>query len=222
MKHYQFPARAFLGWIRICRPGSILGPQQQFLLDMQAHMFQAGAAMRRLPASPSLQMVSRGDAERATLQAKFSSGERPHAEQCEDVGQGERLRNAKRFVSARRGNAARTSAPGDVGATRTAGIPLEMVLPPVSRQGGGAGLVLEQLPACIGKQQRLLLTDGQRQQNRGKAWLALPHFLGARQDPPRSQRRTSSLAADHRVRSAPLPVDNYANRHNARYQGLAD
>ena len=26
MKHYRFPAAAFIGWIRICRPGSILGP----------------------------------------------------------------------------------------------------------------------------------------------------------------------------------------------------
>ena len=27
MKHYKFPAAAFIGWIRIARPGSILGPQ---------------------------------------------------------------------------------------------------------------------------------------------------------------------------------------------------
>ena len=26
MKHYRFPATDFIGWIRICRPGSILGP----------------------------------------------------------------------------------------------------------------------------------------------------------------------------------------------------
>lgn len=26
MKHYKFPAAAFIGWIRIVRPGSILGP----------------------------------------------------------------------------------------------------------------------------------------------------------------------------------------------------
>jgi cell division cycle 14 len=31
MKHYRFPARALIGYIRICRPGSILGPQQQFI-----------------------------------------------------------------------------------------------------------------------------------------------------------------------------------------------
>lgn len=26
MKHYGFPAAAFIGWIRLARPGSILGP----------------------------------------------------------------------------------------------------------------------------------------------------------------------------------------------------
>jgi cell division cycle 14 len=31
MKHFRFPAEAFIGYIRICRPGSILGPQQQYL-----------------------------------------------------------------------------------------------------------------------------------------------------------------------------------------------
>jgi cell division cycle 14 len=31
MKHYRFPAEAFIGYIRICRPGSVLGPQQQYL-----------------------------------------------------------------------------------------------------------------------------------------------------------------------------------------------
>lgn len=27
MKHYGFPAAAFIGYVRLCRPGSILGPQ---------------------------------------------------------------------------------------------------------------------------------------------------------------------------------------------------
>jgi len=31
MKHFRFPAAAFTGWIRISRPGSILGPQQHWL-----------------------------------------------------------------------------------------------------------------------------------------------------------------------------------------------
>lgn len=31
MKHFKFPARAFIGWIRLCRPGSIHGPQNIYL-----------------------------------------------------------------------------------------------------------------------------------------------------------------------------------------------
>lgn len=40
MKHYRFCAADFIGWIRIMRPGSILGPQQQYLLQMQKTMFR--------------------------------------------------------------------------------------------------------------------------------------------------------------------------------------
>lgn len=40
MKHYRFCAADFIGWIRVIRPGSILGPQQQFLLQMQRTMFK--------------------------------------------------------------------------------------------------------------------------------------------------------------------------------------
>lgn len=42
MKHFRFPAAAFIGWIRICRPGSVLGPQQQWLNMMQDKMFALG------------------------------------------------------------------------------------------------------------------------------------------------------------------------------------
>jgi len=37
MKHYQIPAEAFIGWIRIVRPGSILGPQQFYLPKMESN-----------------------------------------------------------------------------------------------------------------------------------------------------------------------------------------
>ena len=46
MKHYRFPARAFIGYIRICRPGSILGPQQTFLLQEQDKYFKIGDQYR--------------------------------------------------------------------------------------------------------------------------------------------------------------------------------
>lgn len=35
MKHFKFNAADFIGWIRLCRPGSILGPQQYFMLNME-------------------------------------------------------------------------------------------------------------------------------------------------------------------------------------------
>lgn len=40
MKHYYFNAADFIGWIRIARPGSILGPQQHFLIEMEKIMKQ--------------------------------------------------------------------------------------------------------------------------------------------------------------------------------------
>jgi cell division cycle 14 len=47
MKHFKFPADAFIGYIRICRPGSILGPQQQFLCDIQEKYFKKGEKFRK-------------------------------------------------------------------------------------------------------------------------------------------------------------------------------
>ena len=38
IKHYGFNAADFIGWIRLCRPGSILGPQQYFLLEMEKEL----------------------------------------------------------------------------------------------------------------------------------------------------------------------------------------
>lgn len=38
MKHYKIPARLWIGWNRLVRPGSILGPQQKFLIDMEEEM----------------------------------------------------------------------------------------------------------------------------------------------------------------------------------------
>lgn len=46
MKHYRFPAAYFIGWIRLCRAGSILGPQQQWLIKIQDKMFSEGNIFR--------------------------------------------------------------------------------------------------------------------------------------------------------------------------------
>lgn len=78
-KHYQFPGRAYIGWNRICRPGAILGPQQQFLCDMEREMFQLGASQR-------VNLVREEGIRR----------ELKDSERREDVGQGDRLTAAKR------------------------------------------------------------------------------------------------------------------------------
>ena len=43
MKHFGFTANEAMGWMRICRPGSIIGPQQQFLADQEKLMHRLGA-----------------------------------------------------------------------------------------------------------------------------------------------------------------------------------
>ena len=48
MKHYQFPAPALIGWMRLCRPGMVLGPQQYFLCKMQDQMMKEGQEEKRV------------------------------------------------------------------------------------------------------------------------------------------------------------------------------
>ena len=47
MKHYSFPPAEFIGWIRICRPGSILGPQQSYIVSMSSKCVQWGEDVRK-------------------------------------------------------------------------------------------------------------------------------------------------------------------------------
>lgn len=46
MKHFGFTGLEFIAWARMCRPGSVLGPQQQFLLDMQETCWKWGENFR--------------------------------------------------------------------------------------------------------------------------------------------------------------------------------
>lgn len=75
MIHHRFPARAFMGWIRTCRPGSILGVQQEYLCQME-HALLAPPSPSRGMARPQFMLTD----------------EMMHKE---DVGQGERLSKAK-------------------------------------------------------------------------------------------------------------------------------
>ncbi|KAM4623309.1 dual specificity protein phosphatase CDC14AB-like [Polymixia lowei] len=46
MKHFRFTAAEAVAWIRICRPGSIIGPQQIFLEEKQHSMWVQGDVHR--------------------------------------------------------------------------------------------------------------------------------------------------------------------------------
>lgn len=41
MKHDKFTSKEAIGWLRICRPGSVIGPQQQFMDSIQHKMWRA-------------------------------------------------------------------------------------------------------------------------------------------------------------------------------------
>jgi cell division cycle 14 len=46
MKHYKFTAAEAIGWMRLCRPGMVIGPQQHFLQDIEQEMWHDGEVMR--------------------------------------------------------------------------------------------------------------------------------------------------------------------------------
>ncbi|EIE26795.1 cell division cycle protein 14, partial [Coccomyxa subellipsoidea C-169] len=46
MKHYGFTPEEAMGYIRICRPGSVIGPQQNFLIAKAKQLQQEGRAFR--------------------------------------------------------------------------------------------------------------------------------------------------------------------------------
>lgn len=45
MKHHQFTAEEAIGWLRLCRPGSIVGPQQHFLRSRQQQLWNAHSSI---------------------------------------------------------------------------------------------------------------------------------------------------------------------------------
>jgi len=47
MKHYKWTAEEAICWLRLCRPGSVIGPQQDFVVEHQAKMWEAGEKYRQ-------------------------------------------------------------------------------------------------------------------------------------------------------------------------------
>jgi len=47
MKHFGWTANEVMGYMRVCRPGSILGPQQNYLKDNEKAIWRMGELYRR-------------------------------------------------------------------------------------------------------------------------------------------------------------------------------
>ena len=96
MKHYRFPARAFIGYIRICRPGSILGPQQTFLLQEQDKYFKLGEQYRAKKGIGNKLIVKlEGLNLEDNNNVKYSENDKKIIEKG-DTGQGSRLNKEKK------------------------------------------------------------------------------------------------------------------------------
>ena len=97
MKHFGFPPAAYIGWIRIARPGSILGPQQNYLISMDKRMMDAGGAKKR---DELFKMVNTNQAtigmQNLSLNDPGYSAEEKKVAMYGEKGQGEYLTDAKR------------------------------------------------------------------------------------------------------------------------------
>ncbi|OMJ65716.1 hypothetical protein SteCoe_30415 [Stentor coeruleus] len=101
MKHFDFPAADFIGWIRLCRPGSVLGPQQQFLVEMETEVRKWAQEYRALRAD--LKMISPDKREESKavgirkIDTKLEMSPAEHFVSIHgDYGQAERLVSAKK------------------------------------------------------------------------------------------------------------------------------
>ena len=73
MKHYKFTAPEAIAWMRICRPGMVIGPQQHFLQDIEQRMWHEGNVMKlKPPHRPSFTTTSA-----ATTTAAAAAGPKP-------------------------------------------------------------------------------------------------------------------------------------------------
>ena len=95
MKHYRFPARAFIGFIRICRPGSILGPQQAFLVQEQEKYFKLGDEYRAKKGISDKLIIKLENMNLDEEKVGYTDNDRDIIEKG-DTGQGNRLTKEKK------------------------------------------------------------------------------------------------------------------------------
>ena len=66
IKHYGFTAEEAMAYIRVCRPGSVIGPQQHYLMQYAPRLLHEGRALRhaaslRAELDGGVDLVERGD-----------------------------------------------------------------------------------------------------------------------------------------------------------------
>lgn len=66
MKHYKFTAEEVIAWLRICRPGSVIGPQQDFVKQWEQKMWEEGEVFRKQRGLRLLYDADRKDPEQDT------------------------------------------------------------------------------------------------------------------------------------------------------------
>jgi len=88
MKHYGFTAKEVIAWMRICRPGMVIGPQQQFMEKIQHLMWEEGVAagyiempMESSESSDNVKAVEerKGDSSHPTTAALIEDADMPDA-----------------------------------------------------------------------------------------------------------------------------------------------
>merc|ERR1711934_376331 len=52
MKHFRLTASEIIAWLRMCRPGSVIGPQQHFLADVESRLWRMGEIYRKQHGGP--------------------------------------------------------------------------------------------------------------------------------------------------------------------------
>lgn len=91
MKHYRFTAAETIAWIRIARPGSIIGYQQHWLVDKQQEMWSEGDAARRskfLLLTPTVTTTTTNNNNNSLVMDRNTSRDTAQSQRCPLQGQG--------------------------------------------------------------------------------------------------------------------------------------
>jgi protein-tyrosine phosphatase len=86
MKHFKLTAEEVIGWLRIVRPGSVIGPQQQYLKDLQNRMWREGDLMRPRQLSSLPAVVSAKDESSESGSGRHGSLNRPGSSGSNGLG----------------------------------------------------------------------------------------------------------------------------------------